>query len=248
MTAIKTAATPITNQMARDSASFDLRSPGMLARWPLIGLFLFLLGGLSFAGFTYNLLADGPLIAWDNMLAVSLPAIALKSPAFVKTIMDSGFYIGKEGIMVIAALMGIYFLYRRYWTELAMLAIGLGGASALFLTLTAVFGRVRPPTQIWIIVNLPGFPSGHAISTLLLYGFLAYLIVPKMPTLLGKSVIILAALFMIVFIGFSRVFTGGHYLTDVLAGYAVGLAWSSAVFTLIEIFTQKRRERNVKQA
>jgi len=52
---------------------------------------------------------------------------------------------------------------------------------------------------------------------------------------------------MTVFIGFSRVFTGGHYLTDVLAGYAVGLAWSSAVFTLIEIYSQKRRNRNVQK-
>ena len=247
MTATKIATTPIPKQMTRDSVSFDLRSTGMLARWPLIGICLFLLGGLSFAGLAYNLLVQGPLIAWDRMLAVSLPAIALKSPAFVKTIMDSGFYIGKEGIMVVGAVMGIYFLYRRYWTELAMLAIGLGGASALFLTLTAFFGRVRPPTQIWIIVNLPGFPSGHAISTLLLYAFIAYLIVPKMPTAFWKAVVILAALFMIVFIGFSRVFTGGHYLTDVLAGYAVGLAWSSAIFTLIEIIAHKIKERNVKQ-
>jgi membrane-associated phospholipid phosphatase len=246
MTAIKTASTPIPNQMARESASFDLRSIGILARWPLVGLFLFIVGGLSFAGLAYNLLAQGPLIAWDRMLAVSLPAIALQSPAFVKTIMDSGFYIGKEGIIAVGALMGIYFLYRRYWTELAMLAIGLGGASAMFLTLTAIFGRVRPPTQIWIIVNLPGFPSGHAISIVVLYGLLAYLIVPKMPTAFWKAVVITTALLMIGFIGFSRVFTGGHYLSDVLAGYALGLAWSSAVYTVIEIIAQKIRNRNVK--
>jgi undecaprenyl-diphosphatase len=247
MTATKTAAAPISNQLARDKTSFDLRSTGILARWPLIGLCLFLFGGLAFAGFAYNLRVQGPLIAWDHMLAAALPAIALKSPAFVKTIIDSGFYIGKEGIMLVAALMGIYFLYRRYWAELTMLTIGLGGASALFLTLTAYFGRVRPPSQIWIIVNLPGFPSGHAISTLLLYGFIAYLIVPKMPTALSKALVCIAALFMIIFVGFTRVFTAGHYLTDVLAGYAIGIAWSSAVFTLIEIFVQKRRLRNVQQ-
>jgi undecaprenyl-diphosphatase len=37
------------------------------------------------------------------------------------------------------------------------------------------------------------------------------------------------------FIGFSRVFTGDHYLTDVLAGYALGLAWGGLVYTTMEL-------------
>ncbi|HEX7434718.1 MAG TPA: phosphatase PAP2 family protein, partial [Anaerolineaceae bacterium] len=61
------------------------------------------------------------------------------------------------------------------------------------------------------------------------------------------GVVILLATFIIVFVGFSRVFTGGHYLTDVLAGYAVGIAWSGLAFTLIEIYFKKRRSQNVKK-
>jgi membrane-associated phospholipid phosphatase len=55
------------------------------------------------------------------------------------------------------------------------------------------------------------------------------------------------ALLVIGYVGFSRIFTGGHYLTDVLAGYAVGIAWSGTANTLIETFSQKRRKQNVKK-
>ena len=54
-------------------------------------------------------------------------------------------------------------------------------------------------------------------------------------------------LFLIGFVGFTRVFTGGHYLTDIFAGYAVGLAWSGAAFTLIELFFQRRMRNHLKK-
>jgi membrane-associated phospholipid phosphatase len=48
------------------------------------------------------------------------------------------------------------------------------------------------------------------------------------------------------FIGFSRVFLGGHYLSDVIAGYGLGLAWGALVFTLIERLSFRRRAASVR--
>jgi undecaprenyl-diphosphatase len=160
--------------------------------------------------------------------------------------MDAGFYIGDQVIIGLGILLGIYFIYKRYWQELAMVVIGLAGSSLLFLSLSNLIGRTRPPTQIWIIEKIPGFPSGHAITVVVFYGLLAYLLAPKMLSAFWKIVVVLAALLIIGFIGFSRIFTGGHYLTDVLAGYAVGIAWFGMAYTLIEIYFQKRRGQNVK--
>jgi membrane-associated phospholipid phosphatase len=246
-------ATTLTDTRVQDlrpcqDAAIDLCTPGLLARWPVIGLILFIFGLLAFGGLSYDLLAHGPLLVWDKLIANTLPAIGLSSPAYVKTIMDAGFYIGKQGIIALGILLGLYLIYKRYWQELAMLAIGQAGSTLLFLSLTSIFARPRPPTQIWIIVNLPGFPSGHAISVVVFYGLLAYLLAPKMPSAFWKAVVIAAALFIIGYVGFSRIFTGGHYLTDILAGYAVGLAWSGMVYTLIEIYFQRRRSQHVKEA
>ena len=247
MTANKMIANRDQDQPGRKTVFTGLRSPGFLAKWPIIGLIMFVFGSLMFGGLTYNLLAQGPLLELDRALANTLPAIGLQSSAFVQTIMVAGFYIGKEVVAVLTILLGLYFLFKRYWQELAMVAIGFAGSTLLFSSLSTFFARPRPPTQIWIIVNAPGFPSGHAIAVVVFYGLVAYLLAPKMPSTFWKAVVVAAALLIIGFVGFSRIFTGGHYLTDILAGYAVGIAWSGMAYTLIEIYVQKRRSRNVKK-
>ena len=222
----------------------DLRSPELLRRRPVIGLILFLFGSLVFSALTYNLFANGPLLALDRRIAFTLPAIGLKSPPYVKSIMDGGFYLGKDIVIALDAILGLFYLYKRYWQELVMVTVGLWGSTLVFVTLSHLIGRVRPPTQIWIVVNIPGFPSGHAIAVVVFYGLLAYILAPKMPTTFLKWVVIATALFIILFVGFSRVFTAGHYMTDILAGYAVGIAWDGAVFTGIEIYFNKRKRQH----
>jgi len=208
---------------------------------------MFIFGGLLFGALTYNLYAHGPLLKWDAILANTLPAIGLKSPLFVKYIMIAGFYVGKDVLNGVDVLLGLYFLYKRYWRELTLVTVGWGGAALIFHFLSTFIGRMRPPTQIWIIVNIPGFPSGHAIFTTVCYGLIAYLLVPKMPSLFWKFIVVAAALLIIGFVGFSRIFTGGHYLTDILAGYAVGIAWFGLAYTLIEMYFQERRIGNVEK-
>jgi membrane-associated phospholipid phosphatase len=245
--ATNTITTSVQKLQPRKAVLPGLDTPGLLAKWPIIGLIMFIFGGLVFGALTYNLFAQGPLVQWDRALANTLPAIALKSPTFVKYTMITAFYVGERVIIVIDILLSLYFLYKRYWRELAMVTIGGVGAALLFHSFSTFIGRQRPPTQIWNIVHIPGFPSGHAISIVACYGLLAYLLVPKMPSVFWKVVVVSAALFIIGFVGFSRVFTGGHYLTDVLSGYAVGIAWFGMVYTLIEIYFQKRRSQNVKK-
>jgi len=224
-----------------------LPSPGLLAKWPMIGLIMFIFGSLIFGALTVNLFANGPLLAWDKAIANTLPAIGLKSLPIVKDIMTAGFYLGKEVVAALSLLLGLYFLYKRYWQELAMVVIGWAGSALIFNVLSHVIGRARPPTQIWIIVNIPGFPSGHAVAVVTFYGLLAYMLAPKIASTFWKVVVIALALLIIGFVGFSRIFTGGHYLTDILSGYAVGIAWFGVVYTLIELYFQKRRSQNVKK-
>jgi undecaprenyl-diphosphatase len=153
-----------------------------------------------------------------------------------------GFFVGKQLILVLVTLLSIYFVYKRYWRELAMLLISSAGGSFVWNFFVSYFARPRPPEQIGLeVTSIPSFPSGHAMSAIIVYSFLAYLLIPHMPSRFWKWVVGLTAVIVILFDGYSRVFQGGHYLTDVLAGYALGLAWAALVYTLIERFFMKRK-------
>lgn len=225
-----------------------LRAPGWFKKWPMIGLMMIVLGSLTFASLSYNLLAHGPLLQVDTSVYKELLAEARAAPPGVNEIMLFGFFIGKEVVQVIVTVLTLYFLYKRFWRELAMLWISSAVGSVVWNFIIAYFARPRPPEQVGLVItNIPSFPSGHAMSALICYGFLAYLLVPKMPSLFWKWTAVIAALLMVLFDGFSRIFQGGHYLTDVLAGYALGIAWAGLVYTLIEGIFVKRKMKHVEE-
>jgi undecaprenyl-diphosphatase len=156
-----------------------------------------------------------------------------------------GWTFGNEGVMVLGGLMGLYFIIRRYWKELWMVAVGNIGGPLMFLALSHIFNRHRPAFAVPVAATLtgPGFPSGHTVVAVTLYGLLAYLLIPTISSRFWKWVVIVLAVLMMLFIGFSRLFVGGHYLTDVIAGYAVGVAWSGIVYMTIETYFIRRNNR-----
>jgi undecaprenyl-diphosphatase len=105
-----------------------------------------------------------------------------------------------------------------------------------------VIGRQRPvfPDPLERL-TVPGFPSGHTISGLLLYGLLVYIFVPRIASAAGRALLILLGIVVIAWIAISRVFLGSHYPTDVIAGLAVGLAWGGMAYTALELYWQRRR-------
>jgi len=220
--------------MTVQRSSCDLRSPGWFARWPMVGITMFLVGASLFGAIAYNVPAKGPLLQWDVPLARQFHAQAVRQPERIIELLIFGFFAGKELLELIVLILVLYFIHKRFWPELGMVLIGAGGGAILWSVLIEVFDRVRPAQQVGIIVSDFSFPSGHAISAVICYGLLAYLFIPQMPSLFWKWLVGIAAVLTMAYIGFSRVYLGGHYLTDVVAGYAIGLAWAGLVFTSIE--------------
>lgn len=59
--------------------------------------------------------------------------------------------------------------------------------------------------------------------------------------------VVTTSVLIMLYNGFRRVFIGDHYVTDILAGYALGVAWSGLAFTLIELIFKKRIMKNVQE-
>jgi undecaprenyl-diphosphatase len=219
-----------------------LRAPGLFKRRPILGFALILLGGLSFAALGYNVLENGSLVQLDTSVYKELLAQARTASPVLNDIMLFGFFVGKQAVQLIVMIFSLYFLYRRYWLEFAMLQISTQGGGVIKNFLIDYFARPRPPEQMGLgTTELPSFPSGHALGTIICYGFLAYLLVPKMPSLFWKWALSIAILSLVLFEGFSRIFHGNHYLTDVLASYALGIAWVVLVCTVMESIFMSRR-------
>jgi membrane-associated phospholipid phosphatase len=241
--------TYIQRAQAQQKTTGPLRSPDLLAKQPMIGIMMVVFGCLIFGILAYQVHINGALTQWELSLGNRMHASALDSPLWIQDSMIAGFYIGLHGYVAIGVLLGIYFLYKRFWKEFLMVAVVYIGEGAIWIFLANVFNRSRPvfDTPIGSDLNYPSFPSGHTMSGVICFGLLAYLVVPKISSRVGKNIVIGIAILLMLFIGFSRFFMGAHYFTDVIAGFAAGIAWSGLVFTLIEWLFKRGEHRNVKE-
>jgi membrane protein DedA with SNARE-associated domain/membrane-associated phospholipid phosphatase len=129
--------------------------------------------------------------------------------------------------VVIAAVGGAvlaWLLWRRRWHAAGywVTAIGLGQLAATMIKL--VMQRPRPLPGLYQGLSTYAFPSGHATMSMVLYGFLAVLIARERPAAHRWRVYGLAAL-LVSAIAVSRLYLGAHWLSDVLGGLSLGLAW-----------------------
>jgi undecaprenyl-diphosphatase len=88
-----------------------------------------------------------------------------------------------------------------------------------------------------------GFPSGHAMQAVIIYGMLAYFGVLAVQSGRARVAIVLGGMFLVLLIGFSRIYLGVHYFSDVIGGYAAGGVLLSAFI----ICTETIRRRNTRK-
>ncbi len=239
--------TPLKGQVSARDRKDILQTPGLLAKFPLIGFLMVVLGGIAFGAIALNLQSNGPLVQSDVSIANSIHAAALQSSSFVRELMIFGFFLGEHGIVAIGALLALYFLFKRRWPELCMVAVAWPGEGSIWLILSNYYHRPRPVFEVpvWHVMTSPGFPSGHTMSAVMCFGLLAYLLLPRILSSFWRTVVIVISILIMFYIGYSRLFVGDHYLSDVLAGYALGIAWSGLVYTFVELIFKKRIKRYV---
>lgn len=117
----------------------------------------------------------------------------------------------------------LYALFRRSKLRSFFLPFIAGfvfAESATYL-LKHLIARPRPFGGVYIEHSF-SFPSGHATTAMIAYGFLAYALASLSETGRGKSFAVLGAILAIALIGLCRLYLSAHYLSDVLAGYLVG--------------------------
>jgi membrane-associated phospholipid phosphatase len=158
--------------------------------------------------------------------------------------------LGSSLVLVPVSVLAIgIFFARREYHVVRLLVASFAGGLALEIVLKLAFHRARPVP----FFNLPApssysFPSGHALVSLCVYSALAMIFAARVSSIAAKIAIWTLAGLLIFAIGFSRVYLGVHYPSDVVAGYAAGIVWLSSVSFVDNLhFQHIQRERRLNQ-
>lgn len=197
--------------------------------WLKLGSFLFC--GVAFL--TIALQLDGDwLLPFDQRVTYAL--VALRSPLLTRFL--SAVTELCSPVVLLAVCLTLMAVLRKKHLAIP-LAIDLMVAVSLNYSLKHLFLRERPPLELHLVAEAGySFPSGHAMAAGAFYGFLMYIVaqsgLPRRQRLLLNSLLVL----IIALIGVSRVYLGVHYLSDVLAGFAVSIAYLLAYSTIVSLY------------
>ena len=96
-----------------------------------------------------------------------------------------------------------------------------------------IFHRTRPDGEHIVSVLGYSYPSGHAMVSMAYFGFILYLINKKIPKKIDRIILTIITSIMIFLIGFSRIYLGVHYASDVFAGFLLASAYLVIFLTII---------------
>lgn len=203
---------------------------------------LLYVAGLT-SGLVEDVLDNETIVRIDGWLVHWLAAH--RTPGGIRLFAGISF-LGNWQLAVAVLALTVLLLWRRRRTAALTLLLACAGSEATVYLGKAGFGRPRPPAVLAVVQELDAsFPSGHANISVALYALGGYLLLRATRSRKAKSLWLTLGCFLPLAIGFSRLYLGAHYLSDVLAGWAVGCWWS---LLALGLFGYLRRRRTVSRA
>ncbi|MBK8902572.1 MAG: phosphatase PAP2 family protein [Anaerolineaceae bacterium] len=139
---------------------------------------------------------------------------------------------------VVTAVLILFWLATRHTRRFLLMLISVAGAELLWLALVFAIGRERPePVAVFGGINLPSYPSGHALFNLAFYVTLTYIFYGEVRSTRGKRALLGVVSLLLVFTGLNRLFFSVHYFSDLLGGYLMGVAWTAFALWLADWLT-----------
>jgi undecaprenyl-diphosphatase len=188
----------------------------------LLGV-VFLYALLLLAGVIEDVLSLDPIVALDSRIENLL--YAFRDPAVAKFLLWVTLLARAQIVLCVVLLLVAVFLLRKQREFVLPLMVTMAG-NGIFNFLGKIVIHRQRPSGVGVYTETSfSFPSGHSSVAAALYGFAIYYLWRQAATWGRRLNILFAGIFLIAAIGFSRLYLGVHYLSDVLGGYLLGVLW-----------------------
>ena len=146
-------------------------------------------------------------------------------------------------LVCLGLVVSLTLLNSRLWSLLVGWVVALTGSGLLSAMLKALFQRVRPEfASSWLAEPGWSVPSGHAMGSLVAYGMLAYVLIAAWRVRFPRTIVAVSAAFVLA-IGFSQLYLGVHFFSDMAAGYATAMMWLGICVSGCEVVRRRERMR-----
>jgi undecaprenyl-diphosphatase len=150
-------------------------------------------------------------------------------------------------VAMVVLVAGMFLWLNQHKHSAILLMVATVGGLVLNQLLKIGFNRPRPQVFKWGTYAVSSsFPSGHAMSSIIVYGTVAYLAARLQRNAASRIATMVMAGIIIVAICSSRLYLGVHYPSDILAGLVIGLAWAGFCMAVLEA-AQLYAKRNAPQ-
>src|SRR3982751_5113826 len=148
------------------------------------------------------------------------------------------------------AVVALALAFERRWRQLTLVILAIGGGLTLNVLMKLAFHRARPSFDDPLLtLSTYSFPSGHVAGSTIFYGLAVLWVFARTPSARWRALAVIGAALMILAVAFSRMYLGVHYLSDVSAAFAEGVAWLAiCVAALAAFWREAPRERALRSA
>ncbi|TSD02923.1 MAG: PA-phosphatase-like phosphoesterase [Parcubacteria group bacterium Athens0714_16] len=193
-------------------------------------------------GMVQGYLVNNPLVLFD--VRITNFFYIFRNETFLNIFYFITLFAESLVVIALSTILSIFFWFNKQHIYVFFLWLTLAVGEGIAIVSKYLFHIERPALFLRAVVaNSFSFPSGHATSVVLFYGFLVYLIFRNYESLKIRAIAFLSFLSLVVLVDLSRLYLGVHYFSDVIAGNLVGFATLILLIEISEWFITKKLKK-----
>lgn len=165
---------------------------------------------------------------------VSTHVVSIQRPVLTEVVIAITNFNGLVANVVFTIFAMLFLTYKTWYKDRLFYLLSFSGAVVLFLSIKQMVAHPRPYSSLIDVINY-SFPSGHSTLTMTTALLVYFIFVKRFSSSLAKNILLVVCIVWPMFIAFTRVYLNVHWLSDVIAGLALGIFW----VTLMGLFLLK---------